>query len=77
MTGMTLAEASAHLTTTDARFALDTANVRGTEYRVFKNAPAHLRALMQISRAAHGDGQNEYLVYQNERWTYVAFCTDV
>jgi len=77
MTGMTLAEASAYLTTTDARFALDTANVRGTEYRVFKNAPAHLRALMQISRAAHGDGQNEYLVYQNERWTYDAFCTDV
>ena len=77
MTGMTLAEASAYLTTTDARFALDTANVRRTEYRVFKNAPAHLRALMQISRAAHGDGQNEYLVYQNERWTYDAFCTDV
>lgn len=77
MTGMTLAEASAHLTTTDQRFAISTANIRGTHYRVFKNAPAHLRDLLQASRPAHGDGQNEYLVYQDERWTYYAFCADV
>lgn len=77
MTGMTLAQASAHLTSTDPRFAVTTATVRGTEYRVFKNAPAHLRDLLQASRAAHGNGANEYLVYQDERWTYDAFCADV
>jgi acyl-CoA synthetase (AMP-forming)/AMP-acid ligase II len=77
MSGMTLVEASAHLTSTDERFELTTANIRGTEYRVFKNAPKHLRALLKASRPAHSDGQNEYLVYNDERWTYDAFCTDI
>lgn len=77
MTGMTLAEASAHLTSTDPRFEVARANIRGTDYRVFKNAPAHLRELLQTSRPAHGGGANEYLVYRNERWTFDGFCTDV
>ena len=77
MTGMSLAEASAHLTTTDPRFELTTADIRGTQYRVFKNTPKNLRELLQTSRPAHGEGQNEYLVYQNERWSYDAFCSEV
>ena len=77
MTGMSLAEASAHLTTTDPRFELTTADIRGTQYRVFKNTPKNLRELLQTSRPAHGEGQNEYLVYQDERWSYDAFCSDV
>nr|WP_323776827.1 class I adenylate-forming enzyme family protein [Amylibacter sp.] len=77
MSGMTLAEAAAYVTATDPRFALTTANVRGVDYRVFQNAPPHLRALMQASAPAHGDGADEYLVYQNERWTYDAFCDEI
>ncbi len=56
MSGMTLADAAAYVTATDPRFALTTANVRGVDYRVFQNAPPHLRALMQASAPAHGDG---------------------
>lgn len=77
MTGMTLVEASAYLTANDPRFAVSKEDIRGTQYRVFKNAPAHLRDMLMASRAAHGDGQNEYLVYQDERWTYDTFCSDV
>ena len=77
MTGLTLAQASDHLTSTDPRFELSTATIRGVDYRTFKNAPAHLRDLLQTCRPAHDEGQYEYLVYRDERWTYDAFCTDI
>ncbi|PLS20381.1 class I adenylate-forming enzyme family protein [Neptunicoccus cionae] len=77
MSGMTLEQAAAHITSTDPRFAIEQARIRGVDYRVFKNAPLHLRALLQASAAAHGNGADEYLVYRDERWSYDAFCTDV
>jgi long-chain acyl-CoA synthetase len=77
MTGMTLAQASAHITGTDSRFSITTANIRGVAYRVFQNAPPHLRGLLQNSRPAHGNGADEYVVYLDERWTYDDFCADV
>ncbi|GGA27930.1 class I adenylate-forming enzyme family protein [Neptunicoccus cionae] len=77
MSGMTLEQAAAHITATDPRFAIEHATVRGVDYRVFKNAPPHLRALVQACGPAHGTGADEYLVYRDERWTYDAFCSDI
>ena len=71
---MTLAEAVAHLTGTDPRFAVEEAEIRGERYRVFAHAPPHLRALLRDSRAAHGEG--DYLVHEEERWSFDAFCAD-
>lgn len=73
MTVMSLAEAAKHLTGIDPRFAVAEAEIRGTRYRVFANAPASLREMMQISADAHGD--KDFLVYQDERFSYRAFCS--
>jgi acyl-CoA synthetase (AMP-forming)/AMP-acid ligase II len=74
MTGMTLAEAGAHLTRTDPDFAVTEAVIRGTRLRVFKNAPPDLRALFQRSTAMHGSG--DYLVQGDARWSHAEFCSD-
>lgn len=71
---MTLAEAGAHIAATNPDFAVEDAVIRGTRYRVFKNAPANLRELFQRSAAMHGD--EDYLVQGDERWTHAAFCAD-
>ncbi|MFT7390481.1 MAG: long-chain acyl-CoA synthetase [Paracoccaceae bacterium] len=75
MTVMTLQQAADHITATDPRFAVTTADIGGVTFRVFKNAPPHIRAMMQIGAEAHGPG--DYLIYQDERWSYDEFCTEV
>ncbi|MDG1182722.1 MAG: class I adenylate-forming enzyme family protein [Tateyamaria sp.] len=77
MTGISLSEAVTKLTAEDPRFALGTADIRGTSYRVFKNLPDHTHAMMTNSRSAQGNGALEYLVFENQRWTYSAFQHDV
>lgn len=76
MAPMTLDEASRHMTSINPVFELDQATVRGVTYPIFKNAPEHMRHLLQFARTFHGDGQNDFLVYQQERWSYDAFCRD-
>lgn len=76
MTGMTLDEASNHMTSTNPVFALDQATVDGVTYPVFKNAPDHMRHMLQVARQYHGNGDDEFLVYQQQRWSYDAFCAD-
>ncbi len=73
--GMTPEQAVAHLTSTDPRFEMAEADIRGVRYRVFRNAPPHMRALLQTSARAHGE--KPALVYQDERWTYAEFCSEV
>ena len=74
MGAMTLDQAVDHLTTTNPTFAVRDTEIRGVTYRVFANVPPNLRALMQASREAQGNGAAEYLVFQDERWTYDEFC---
>ncbi len=73
---MTLDQAVDHVTGTDPAFAVANADIRGETYRVFANAPPHIRALMQGSREAQGNGCAEYLVFQNERWTFDELCNE-
>ena len=72
MATMTVAEAAAHLMQTDPRFAVTEADIRGTRYRVFKNAPDNLREMMRAGATAHG--VKDFLVYEGERLSYSAFC---
>jgi len=73
---MTLNEAADHITSTDPRFALGFESIRGVDYKILKNAPKNLRDMLQEHRPAHGDGADDYLVYEDQRWTYDAFCND-
>lgn len=72
---MTPEQAAAYLVDTDPRFELIETEIRGMRYRVFRNAPPHLRALLQEAASLYGDG--DVLVYQGERWNYPEFCGEV
>lgn len=72
MTTEAVAAAVRQITATDARFAVGEVEIRGITYRVFRNAPASLREMMQRAAAAHDDG--DFVVYQDERMNYSAFC---
>lgn len=76
MTVMTLDEASAHLTSTDARFELNSTCVRGVDYITFKGAPSSLSEMLKRARPTHGDGADDYLVYGDERWSFDGFCDE-
>ena len=64
---MSFAEVQSTLTAPGQMFELDTADVRGIELRVWKNAPANLGQLLELSRL-HGD--KDFLVYEDERTTF-------
>ncbi len=66
---MTLAQTEAMLTAPDAKFEMETVDIRGVSTRVWKNAPPSLRFLAQAIRA-HGD--RVFTIYQDERVTYEA-----
>lgn len=57
----------AGLTADDGPFALVDGEIRGVAVRCFRNAPPTLRAFVDAARAK---GDAEYLVYENERYTY-------
>lgn len=70
-------EAVRHALATNPTFALEEVEVRGVRYPAFRNAPRTVPELVQKSRAAHGNGADDYLVYRDERLTYDAFLSRV
>ncbi len=76
MNALTLDQAVHHVTTTNPAFKVGTADIRGIQYPVFENIPPHIRALMQASHEIQGNGAAEYIVYENERWSYDEFCRE-
>ena len=48
-------------------FEMEDVDIRGVATRVWKNCPANLRVVLELSR---GHGDNDYLVYEDERTTY-------
>ena len=65
---ISLAEAHALLTRPGSPFELAERDIRGVRTRVWKNAPTSLRAVLELSR---GHGDQDYLVYEDERTTFV------
>ncbi len=63
----TLAEATATLTAPGQGFEMETLTIRGVETRTWKQAPATLRSVLELS-ALHGD--QTFLVYEDERITF-------
>lgn len=66
---MSLAEATVLLTAPGARFEMETATIRGIPTRVWKNAPADLGALLDISRA---HGERLFTILDDERVSFEA-----
>jgi long-chain acyl-CoA synthetase len=64
---MTLAEANASLTAPGQLFEMQERDIRGVPTRTWKNAPASLRTVLDLS-LAHGD--KSFLVYEDERTTF-------
>jgi len=77
MSAMTPEAAVAHVLATNPTFAVAPTDVRGVTYKAFQNVPPTVPALMAAGMAQHGDGASDYLLYEGERWTYGAFCTEV
>ncbi|GAC1479071.1 MAG: class I adenylate-forming enzyme family protein [Acidimicrobiales bacterium] len=62
-----IAEVTAALTAPGSMFELDTADVRGVTFTVWKNCPPSLRSILELS-SLHGD--KTFLVYEDERMTF-------
>lgn len=77
MTAMTAEEAVNHVVTTVPTFAIHAVNVRGVTVNAFKNIPPTVPGLLAAGWAQHGDGQLEYIAYENETQTYSEFTTSV
>ncbi|WP_461003868.1 class I adenylate-forming enzyme family protein [Streptomonospora sediminis] len=65
-----LAAVTAQLLVGGGPFEVQTAEINGVATRVWKHAPAHMRAIMD---AAPGHGRTPALVYGDERLTYAEF----
>jgi long-chain acyl-CoA synthetase len=63
----TLAEATATLTAPGQGFEMEDLTIRGIPTRTWKLAPATLRSILELS-SMHGD--NDFLVYEDERVTF-------
>jgi len=64
---MSIEEANRILTAPGQMFEMEDVDIRGVVTRVWKNAPAGLGAIRELSRS-HGD--KDYLVYEDERTTF-------
>jgi long-chain acyl-CoA synthetase len=64
---MSIAEANEALTAPGQIFEMEEIDIRGVPTRVWKNAPASLRTVIDMS-LAHGDAT--FLVYEDERTTF-------
>jgi long-chain acyl-CoA synthetase len=74
ITGSSYEEALATLTRPDGPFAIVDGEIRSIPVRLFRNAPATLRDFTDGPRAR---GDAEYLVYENERYTYAQIFAQV
>ncbi len=64
---MSIDEATQAITALGQMFEMEEVEIRGVRTRVWKNCPANLRVVLELSR---GHGDQDYLVYEDERTTY-------
>ncbi len=66
---MSIKQVEALLTAPGAKFEMETVDIRGVPTRVWKNAPPHMAALVQLSRS---HGERLATIYEDERVSYEA-----
>jgi long-chain acyl-CoA synthetase len=71
---LTYEEAAAAVTGPGERFEIETIEVAGVPVRAFKNAPPSLRAIFDGARAR---GDQTFLVYEDERWSFAEVMAHV
>ena len=64
---LTIDQANEQLTSKPGLFNIEEIDIRGVPTRVWKAAPPSLRTVLDISRS---HGAKDYLVYEDERWTF-------
>ncbi len=67
-------EAAASVTAPGQRFEVQPIDVRGVTYQAFVNAPPSLRELFASARAR---GEETFLVYEDERWSFAEVARHV
>jgi long-chain acyl-CoA synthetase len=70
----TLTEVTATLTAPGQLFEMEEVTIRGVPTRTWKNAPATLRTVLDLS-SLHGD--KDFLVYEDERFTFAEHFENV
>ena len=60
-------QATAELTAPGAQFEIEEIELRGATIKTYKNSPPSLREVWLASAAF---AERDYLVYEDERWTY-------
>src|SRR4051794_17457601 len=71
---MSYADAIAKVTAPGERFETASIEIRGATVTVFRNAPPSLREIVATTRAR---GDEVFLVYEDERWTFRTFAETV
>lgn len=71
---LSYADAAAAVTAPGERYETETIEVRGAAVKAFKHAPASLRELFDSARAR---GDDTFLVYEDERWSFSEVMTHV
>lgn len=71
---LTYEEAAAAVTGPGERFEIETIDVAGVPVKAFKNAPRSLRAIFDTARAR---GDQTFLVYEDERWSFAEVMAHV
>ena len=66
-TSMSIEEATRSITAPGQMFEMEEIEIRGISTRVWKNCPANLATILELSR---GHCDRDYLVYEDERTTY-------
>ena len=67
-------EAIARVTAPGERFETTEVDIRGVTYTIFRNAPRSLREIVATTRAR---GDDVFLVYEDERWSFAEFASKV
>jgi steroid-24-oyl-CoA synthetase len=71
---LSYADAVARVTAPGGRFEVAPVSIGGVAYRAFVRAP---RSLREVFDSARQRGEDVFLVYENERWTFAAVMAEV
>jgi long-chain acyl-CoA synthetase len=71
---LSYADAIARVTAPGERFETTRVEIRGITYTIFRNAPASLRDIVATTRLR---GDDIFLVYEDERWSFADFTSKV